>query len=98
MLSLSTSPFLITPQWPWSGVFAQTDIGDHQDLGSFLFHEPNRLLHHTVVSVGSLPAPSLRSGMPKRITAGIPNALTSSHSRAARSTDNCATPGMDETG
>ena len=34
------------------GVFAQTDVGDDQKLGNFLFDRADRLLHITVIRVG----------------------------------------------
>ena len=44
--SFATSPFSITPQCPWLGVFAQANVGNHHQLQLRPSNRLDRALHH----------------------------------------------------
>ena len=79
-------------------VFAQADIGQHQQLRQILFQQPNRLLDDAVAGISARGLFILRSGIPNSRTAGTPGACASSASRTTSSGDNWNTPGMEATG
>ena len=51
--SLSTSPSRTTPQWPCERVLAQTDVGDHDQVGVGVLERPDRHLHDALGIVGA---------------------------------------------
>ncbi len=96
--SFWTTPSRTTPQCP-------CDVYSHRHTSVITMRSGTasfsaRTPRCTTPSSAKLPEPSssLASGMPKRMTAGMPSSATSRPSLTSSSTDVWATPGMDWTG
>jgi len=93
--SLATSPSRITPQWPWD-VYSQKQT-------SVITARSGAWAFTAAIARGMMPSAahpaepvsSFFSGMPNRITAGMPRSRTVRHSSASTSTDIWNTPGME---
>ncbi len=62
VMSLSTSPSRMKPQWPWRGVLAEADVGDHGEVGMGLLEGTDRHLHDALVVIGAAAALVLDRG------------------------------------
>ena len=93
--SLSTSPSLIAPQWPWSVYSHMQTSVITASAGTCSLISPIARCTEPESLQASLPIASLCSGRPNRMTAGTPAAAISRASRVAMSGDSCATPGID---
>jgi len=96
--SLSSSRSWITPQWPWS-VYSQkqasaiTTSSGQRFLIALIARWTTPLADHA-----SEPTASFFSGMPNRITDGMPASYAAAAASTALSTDHTCWPGIDEIG
>ena len=69
------------------GVFAEADVGHHEQVAHLALERAHRGLHRRIGIGRGEPSGSFFSGRPNRITAGTPSAFAAAASLTASSTD-----------
>src|SRR6267143_2132056 len=86
------------PQWPWSVYSHRQTSAMATTSGAASLIALNAVHTGPLGSHAPVPCASLWSGMPKRITERTPAARAAFVSSTIRSTESCATPGMEPIG